>query len=209
MLDSAKARAIWAFCGLIFGNFIRRGIYTRLAGFDAPFQIFPYYSRPLPPSFPRKRESRGGSGMRREGREETRGARARLVGIRVLMARRPPSFPRKRDAARKSQGREETRRARASRQNQGSHSAASPRHSRESENPEGGGMRREGAKKRGGRGRLVRIRIYGIIGFSGFYRRVFDWRALIRIHLGGIGGYGGKRKLGETKSCKSRQSCKS
>ena len=29
---------------------------------------------------------------------------------------------------------------------------------------------------------FVRIRICGIIGFSGFYRLVCDWRALIRIH---------------------------
>jgi len=34
--------------------------------------------------------------------------------------------------------------------------------------------------------RLVRIRIYGIIGFSGFYQRVFDWRALVRMRLGGF-----------------------
>ena len=33
---------------------------------------------------------------------------------------------------------------------------------------------------------LVRIRIYGIIGFSGFNRLVFDWQALIRIRPGGF-----------------------
>ena len=49
MLDSAKARAIWAFCGLIFGNFLRRGINPRLAGFDAPFRISPRRSRHPPP----------------------------------------------------------------------------------------------------------------------------------------------------------------
>ena len=38
--------------------------------------------------------------------------------------------------------------------------------------------------------RLVRIRIYRIIGFTGFCRLVFDWRALARIRLGGISGYG-------------------
>ena len=47
---------------------------------------------------------------------------------------------------------------------------------------------------------LVRIRIYGIIGFSGFRRLVFDRQALIRIRLGGISGYSEKRKLGELKS---------
>ena len=53
---------------------------------------------------------------------------------------------------------------------------------------------------------LVRIRIYGIIGFSGFYQLVFKRQALIRIRLGGISNYGEKRELGEAKSCKSRQS---
>ena len=48
--------------------------------------------------------------------------------------------------------------------------------------------------------RLVRIRIYGIIGFSGFYHLVFDRQALIRIRLGGIRGYGENRRLDEVKS---------
>ena len=43
--------------------------------------------------------------------------------------------------------------------------------------------------------RLVRIRIYGIIGFTGFYQLVLDGQALIRI--GKISGYGEKRKTGE------------
>ena len=30
---------------------------------------------------------------------------------------------------------------------------------------------------------LVRIRIFSIIGFSGFYRLVFDWHALVRTRL--------------------------
>ena len=30
----------------------------------------------------------------------------------------------------------------------------------------------------------------GFIGFTGFCRFVFDWRALARIRLGGISGYG-------------------
>jgi len=47
------------------------------------------------------------------------------------------------------------------------------------------------------------------MGFSGFYRLVFDWRAFIRIRLGGIFRYGESRKMGEVKSCKSRQSRKS
>ena len=38
--------------------------------------------------------------------------------------------------------------------------------------------------------RLVRIRIYWIIGFTGFVRLAFDWQALARIRLGGIFGYG-------------------
>ena len=46
---------------------------------------------------------------------------------------------------------------------------------------------------------LVRIRIYRIIGFSGFSRpRVFDWQALIHIRLGVIYGYGEKIKPGES-----------
>ena len=46
--------------------------------------------------------------------------------------------------------------------------------------------------------RLVRIRIYGIIGFSGFRQLVFDWQALIRIHIGVIFRYGEKRRRGES-----------
>ena len=49
-------------------------------------------------------------------------------------------------------------------------------------------------------GRIVRIRIYEVMGFSGFYRLVFDGQALIRIRLGGISGYGARPNLGETKS---------
>ena len=49
-------------------------------------------------------------------------------------------------------------------------------------------------------GVFVRIRIYGIIGFSGFYRLVFERRALIRIRLGGIFCYGEKGNQGEAKS---------
>ena len=41
---------------------------------------------------------------------------------------------------------------------------------------------------------LVRIRIYWIIGFSGFYQLIFDWQALIHIRIGDISGYGEKRK---------------
>ena len=48
--------------------------------------------------------------------------------------------------------------------------------------------------------RLVRIRIFRIIGFSGFYQPVSDWQALIRILIGGIFRCGEKRKPGETKS---------
>jgi len=47
---------------------------------------------------------------------------------------------------------------------------------------------------------LVRIRIYGIIGFSGFYHLVFDRQTPVRIHLGEIYGYGENRRMGETKS---------
>ena len=49
----------------------------------------------------------------------------------------------------------------------------SPRHSRESGNPDGG-RRYERPPAR-----FVRIRIYGIMGFSGFSQVVSDWRALI------------------------------
>ena len=101
-----------------------------------------------------------------------------------------------------------------------------PRHSRESGNPDGGRRRgrggrlrvlpysrlpaKSGIQKGSWRLRLfVRIRIYGIIGFSGFVWRVFGRRALARIRLGAISCYGKKRKPGETKSCKSRQSRKS
>ena len=41
---------------------------------------------------------------------------------------------------------------------------------------------------------FVRIRIYGIIGFSGFCQLVFDCQALTPIRLGGIFGYGEKGK---------------
>ena len=47
---------------------------------------------------------------------------------------------------------------------------------------------------------LVRIRIFRIIGFSGFAWRVFDRQALTRIRLGGISYYGENGKLGEVKS---------
>ena len=40
----------------------------------------------------------------------------------------------------------------------------------------------------------------GFTGFSGFYRLVFDRRALIRIRLGGIFRYGENLKMGEVKS---------
>ena len=49
---------------------------------------------------------------------------------------------------------------------------------------------------------LVRIRIYGIIGFSGFFRRVFDRQALVRIRFGEISRCGEKRMQGETKILK-------
>ena len=49
-------------------------------------------------------------------------------------------------------------------------------------------------------GHLVRIRIYGIIGFSGFYYLVCVQQALIRIRIGEISDYGEKRETGETKS---------
>ena len=48
--------------------------------------------------------------------------------------------------------------------------------------------------------RLVRIRVYWIIGFLGFVRRVSDLQTLVPIRLGGIFGYGEKRKPGESKS---------
>ena len=48
--------------------------------------------------------------------------------------------------------------------------------------------------------RLVRIRIFRIIGFSGFVRLVFDPQAFIRVRFGGIFGYGENRKPGEVKS---------
>ena len=71
------------------------------------------------------------------------------------------------------------------------------RHSRESGNPEGG---EHSWDARGGMS-LVRSRIYGIIGLSGFPpARVFDRQALVRICLGGIFCYGEKREPGETKS---------
>ena len=47
---------------------------------------------------------------------------------------------------------------------------------------------------------FIRIRIYGIIGFSGFYSLVFDGQALVRIRLGGIFGCGEKSERGESKS---------
>ena len=53
-----------------------------------------------------------------------------------------------------------------------------------------------------GDGRLVRIRIYGIIGFSGFYCLAFDLQALIRIRIGVISRYGEKRKRGESEILK-------
>ena len=43
---------------------------------------------------------------------------------------------------------------------------------------------------------LVRIRIYWIIGFSGFCRLVCEWQALVHISLGKIPNYGENRKLG-------------
>ena len=45
-------------------------------------------------------------------------------------------------------------------------------------------------------GRLVRIRIYGIIGFSGFAERAFNRKALVHIRFGWIWGYGEKRRMG-------------
>ena len=47
---------------------------------------------------------------------------------------------------------------------------------------------------------LVRIRIFRIIGFSGFYQFVFDRQALVRIRIGGISGYGEKHKPDDVKS---------
>ena len=52
-------------------------------------------------------------------------------------------------------------------------------------------MRKDGAARgrdAGGLRVFVRIRIYGIIGLSGFYRLVFDWQALIHIRLVRISG---------------------
>ena len=48
--------------------------------------------------------------------------------------------------------------------------------------------------------RLVRIRIRGIIGFQDFSGASFARRALARIRLGGIFGYGERRKPGDAKS---------
>jgi len=39
---------------------------------------------------------------------------------------------------------------------------------------------------------FVRIRISGIMGFSGFYPRVIELQALIHIRLGGVSGCGEK-----------------
>ena len=52
------------------------------------------------------------------------------------------------------------------------------------------------------RPRFVRIRICGIIGFSGLDWLVFGWQALIRIGLGWIFGYGEKRRLCESEILK-------
>ena len=77
--------------------------------------------------------------------------------------------------------------------------------------------RRESGKACGRRGTpasaicqraLVRIRIFGMIGFSGFHYRIFAWQALAPTPLVGIFGYGENRKPGESKSRKSRQSRK-
>ena len=68
-----------------------------------------------------------------------------------------------------------------------------PRHSRASGNPEG--SRAPGARASRPHPRpsmdcvsrqLARIRICGIMGFSGFYRRVFDPQAPVHIHFGEI-----------------------
>ena len=49
------------------------------------------------------------------------------------------------------------------------------------------------------RARLVRIRIYGVIGFFRIRpARGFDGQALIRMRLVGILGYGENRELGDT-----------
>ena len=40
------------------------------------------------------------------------------------------------------------------------------------------------------------------MGFSGFYRRVFDGRTLTHIRLGEISRYGEKRELGESEILK-------
>ena len=66
MLDGVKSRAIWAFCGLNFGNFPRRRPCPRLPPPRLPgIAILPRQSHaihsvippPSTPSFPRKRES--------------------------------------------------------------------------------------------------------------------------------------------------------
>ena len=59
-----------------------------------------------------------------------------------------------------------------------------------------------GIQKSGGRysRALVRIKIYGIIGFSGFHQRVFERQALIPIPLDGISNYCEKRNPNATKS---------
>ena len=101
MLDSAKARAIWAFCGLIFGIFLRRGINPRLARLSSRHSGFPpaihAIPRPLRPSL------------------------AIHAIPRHIPALPPVIFPH------------------------------SPRHSRESGNPEGGGMRRRARRNAGAR----------------------------------------------------------
>ena len=53
------------------------------------------------------------------------------------------------------------------------------------------GVRRPDSRFRGNDGGdgyafFVRIRIFRIIGFSGFYSLVFDWQTLARIRLGGF-----------------------
>ena len=50
---------------------------------------------------------------------------------------------------------------------------------------------------------FVRIRIHGIMGFSGFFRLVFDRQTLIRIRLGGISSYSEKRNPVESKILKN------
>ena len=49
---------------------------------------------------------------------------------------------------------------------------------------------------------FVRIRIYGIIGFSGFYPLVFGGQALIRIRFGWVFGCGEKRERSESEILK-------